>query len=171
MQEERFAEAIVMAYHRVHDVDTAIVRIFNTYGPRMRLNDGRALPAFMSQALRGEDLTVFGDGSQTRDFVHVSDVVRAMLLAGEREDPVGQVVNVGSGQSISILALAEALRMQFPGGAEPSFSSPREGDLAQSVADMDRADRALGYRPKIAIEQGLQATIEWFEASNNEQLS
>ncbi len=160
-------------FYETHGLETICLRFFNVYGPRQAPDSEYAavIPKFIQVMMREGRPVIFGDGSQTRDFVHVSDVVRAMLLAGERKAPVGQVVNVGSGQSISILALAEAVRMQFPGGAQPSFSSPRQGDLAHSVADMDRADQMLGYRPEVAIEQGLRSTIDWFEASNNEQPS
>ena len=165
-------EEAARLFHETHGLETICLRFFNVYGPRQAPDSEYAavIPKFIQVMMQGGRPVIFGDGSQTRDFVHVSDVVRAMLLAGEREDPVGKVVNVGSGQSISILALAEALRMQFPGGAEPSFNSPRQGDLAHSAADMDRADQTLGYRPQVALEQGLRSTIEWFEALNNEEL-
>ena len=165
-------EEAARLFYETHGLETISLRFFNVYGPRQAPDSEYAavIPKFIQVMMQGGRPVIFGDGSQTRDFVHVSDVVRAMLLAGERKAPVGQVVNVGSGQSISILALAEALRMQFPGGAEPSFSSPRQGDLAHSAADMDRADQTLGYRPQVAVEQGLRSTIEWFEALNNEEL-
>ncbi len=166
-------EEAARLFYETQGLETISLRFFNVYGPRQAPNSEYAavIPKFIQVMMREGRPVIFGDGSQTRDFVHVCDVVRAMLLAGEREAPVGQVVNVGSGQSISILALAEALRKQFPGGAEPSFSSPRQGDLAHSAADMDRANQTLGYRPEVTVEQGLRSTIEWFEASNNEQLS
>jgi len=165
-------EEAARLFYETHGLETISLRFFNVYGPRQAPDSEYAavIPKFIQVMMQGGRPVIFGDGSQTRDFVHVSDVVRAMLLAGERKAPVGKVVNVGSGQSISILALAEALRMQFPGGAEPSFSSPRQGDLAHSAADMDRADQTLGYRPQVAVEQGLRSTIEWFEALNNEEL-
>lgn len=165
-------EEAARLFYETHGLETICLRFFNVYGPRQAPDSEYAavIPKFIQVMMQGGRPVIFGDGSQTRDFVHVSDVVRAMLLAGEREATVGKVVNVGSGQSISILALAEALRMQFPGGAEPSFSSPRQGDLAHSAADMDRADQTLGYRPQVALEQGLRSTIEWFEALNNEEL-
>ena len=164
-------EEVARLFYETHGLETICLRFFNVYGPRQAADSEYAavIAKFIRVMMRKDHPVIFGDGSQTRDFVHVSDVVRAMLLAGERKAPVGQVVNVGSGQSISILALAEALRMQFPGGAEPSFSSPRQGDLAHSAADMARADQMLGYRPEVAVEQGLRSTIEWFKASNKKQ--
>ena len=166
-------EEVARLFYETHGLETICLRFFNVYGPRQAADSEYAavIAKFIQVMMRKDHPVIFGDGSQTRDFVHVSDVVRATLLAGARKVPVGQVVNVGSGQSISILALAEALRMQFPGGAEPSFSSPRQGDLAHSAADMARANQTLGYRPEVAVEQGLRSTIKWLEASNNEQLS
>ena len=166
-------EEAARLFFETHGLETICLRFFNIYGPRQAPDSEYAavIPEFIQVMMREGRPVIFGDGSQTRDFVYVSDVVRATLLAGERKAPVGLVVNVGSGKSISISALAEALRKQFPGAAEPSFGPPRQGDIAYSVADMHRADQALGYRPEVAVEQGLRSTIEWFEASNNEQPS
>ena len=160
---KRFAEAMTMAYRRVHEVDTRIVRIFNSFGPRMRLNDGRALPNFMRQAILGEDVTVYGDGSQTRSFTFVADTVNGIVKLLESDEP--EPVNVGNPQEISILEFAEKLiamtggrslivRLPFP----PEFKD----DPKVRQPDIAKARRVLGWEPKYSIDQGLKPTLAYF---------
>jgi dTDP-glucose 4,6-dehydratase len=157
---KRFAEAMVMAYHRVHGVETRIVRIFNTYGPRMRIDDGRAVPAFMSQALRNEDVTVFGDGSQTRSLCYVSDLVRGMLLlaASSEADPV----NIGNPREMSIGELAETI-IRFTGSKSRVVYRPLPVDDPKvRQPDIGRARATLGWEPTVSLEEGLARTVGYF---------
>jgi dTDP-glucose 4,6-dehydratase len=159
---KRYAEAMTMAYHRVHGIDTRIVRIFNTYGPRMRVEDGRALPEFLARALRDEPLQVYGDGRQTRSFCYVSDLVAGILLVLERggADPV----NVGTPGERTILQLAETILRLTGSRSEIEHVPAMEDDPRRREPDLTRA-RALGYAPKIALEEGLERTIPWFRES------
>jgi dTDP-glucose 4,6-dehydratase len=157
---KRFAEAIVMAYHRFHGIETRIVRIFNTYGPRMRVHDGRAIPAFLSQALRGEDVTVFGDGSQTRSLCYVSDLVDGIhrLMMSDESDPV----NIGNPTEMTIRALAETI-VAATGSASRIVERPLPVDDPKvRQPDITRARKLLGWEPKVPLEQGLVRTIEYF---------
>jgi dTDP-glucose 4,6-dehydratase len=157
---KRFAEAMTMAYHRYHGVDTRIARIFNTYGPRMRLNDGRAVPAFMSQALRNEPVTVFGDGSQTRSICFVSDLIDGIyrLLQSDITDPV----NIGNPAEISVLHLAEEI-VKLSGGTSKLMYYPLpEDDPKVRQPDVTKATQALCWTPKIDREEGLKVTLEYF---------
>jgi dTDP-glucose 4,6-dehydratase len=161
---KRFAEAITMAYHRYHGVDTRIVRIFNTFGPRMRLNDGRVVPNFTAQALRGEALTVFGDGSQTRSFCYVSDTVQGIyrLLMSNEADPV----NIGNPAEMTILQFAHKI-IELTGSSSPiTFVQPKDvrikDDPKVRQPDISKARRVLGWEPNVSLEQGLRKTIEWF---------
>ena len=159
---KRFAEAITMAYHRYHGVDTRIVRIFNTYGPRMRLNDGRVLPAFLSQALRDEDLTVFGDGSQTRSFCYVDDLVEGLvrLLFSDETEPV----NIGNPNEMTIREFGEAI-LSITGSNSKFVSKPLpEADPKQRRPDIAKAARVLdGWAPQVGLEDGLRRTCEYFK--------
>ena len=157
---KRFAEAMTMAYHRYHRVDTRIVRIFNTFGPRMRLQDGRAVPNFVTQALRGEPITVYGDGSQTRSLVYVSDEVEGIyrLLMSTANDPV----NIGNPHEITIGALAQLVR-DLTGSRSPVVYRPLPVDDPKvRQPDITRARELLGWEPKVALEEGLKQTIEDF---------
>jgi dTDP-glucose 4,6-dehydratase len=157
---KRFAEAIVMAYHRVHAVETRIARIFNTHGPRMRIEDGRAIPAFMSQALRGEDVTVFGDGSQTRSLCYVSDLVDGIfrLMASPETDPV----NLGNPHEITIGALAERI-IALCGSRSRIVHRPLPVDDPRvRQPDITRARTLLGWEPRVSLEEGLARTLEYF---------
>jgi dTDP-glucose 4,6-dehydratase len=160
---KRFAEAITMAYHRYHGVDTRIVRIFNTYGPRMRLNDGRVLPAFMCQALRGEDLTVFGDGSQTRSFCYVEDLVEGLvrLLYSNETDPV----NIGNPSEMTIRQFGDAI-LEITGSSSKFVEKPLpEDDPKVRQPDIAKAKRVLdGWEPKIDLTTGLRRTCEYFRS-------
>jgi len=162
---KRFAEAITMAYHRYHQLDTRIARIFNTYGPRMRLNDGRALPAFVGQALRGEDITVFGDGSQTRSFCYVSDLVDGIfkLLMSNEINPV----NVGNPAEITIKQFAEEV-IKITGTKSKIVYKPLpEDDPKVRQPDITKAHEILGWTPKIGREEGLKITIDYFKKRLN----
>ncbi len=159
---KRFGEAITMAYHRYHGVDTRIVRIFNTYGPRMRLNDGRALPAFVSQALKGEDVTVFGDGSQTRSFCYVDDLIEGiyrLLLSNEHEP-----VNIGNPDEISILQFAEEV-IELLNSPSKIVKKPLPVDDPKvRRPDISKAKRVLNWEPKVNRREGLIKTLEYFKA-------
>ena len=157
---KRFAEAITMAYHRVHGIETRIVRIFNTYGPRMRVEDGRAIPAFLSQALRGEDVTVFGDGSQTRSLCYVSDLVDGIyrLMMSDVPDPV----NVGNPRELTIRALAERI-VALVGSKSRIVERPLPVDDPKvRQPDITRARTLLGWEPKVSLEEGLPRTLAYF---------
>ena len=158
---KRFAEAITVAYRRYHKVDTKIVRIFNTYGPRMRVRDGRAVPAFMSQALRNEDVTVFGDGSQTRSFCYVSDLVDGIirLMHSKENDPV----NIGNPQEMTIKQMAELI-IQMTGSQSQIIYKPLPTDDPKvRQPDITRARTLLGWEPKVPLDQGLGRTIDYFK--------
>ncbi len=157
---KRFAEAMVMAYHRVHGVESRIVRIFNTYGPSMRLEDGRAIPAFMGQALRGEDLTVFGDGSQTRSLCYVSDLVEGIirLMASDVVDPV----NLGNSEELTIRALAERI-ISLTGSRSRIVTRPLPVDDPRvRRPDITRARKLLGWEPRVPLDEGLRRTLAYF---------
>jgi len=157
---KRFAEAITMAYHRFHGVQTRIVRIFNTYGPRMRVEDGRAIPAFLSQALKHEDVTVFGDGSQTRSLCYVSDLVEGIyrLMESEVVDPV----NVGNPREMSMRELAEHI-IQITGSRSRIVTRPLPVDDPKvRQPDITRARTLLGWEPKVPLDEGLKSTIAYF---------
>ena len=157
---KRFAEAMVMAYHRFHGIETRIIRIFNTYGPRMRVEDGRAIPAFLSQALRGEDVTVFGDGSQTRSLCYVSDLIDGIfrLMSSDESDPV----NVGNPQEMTIRALAEKI-VALTGSKSRIVEKPLPlDDPKVRQPDITRARTLLGWEPKVPLDEGLPRTAAYF---------
>lgn len=158
---KRFAEALTMAYHRYHGVQTRIVRIFNTYGPRMRLNDGRALPAFFSQALLGEDITVFGDGSQTRSFTYVSDLIDGIfkLLMSDETEPV----NIGNPQEITILDFAKEIVELTGTKSKIVFKDLPVDDPKVRQPDITKAKNILNWQPKIDRKVGLQLTLDYFK--------
>ena len=157
---KRFAEAMTMAYHRFHGVDTKIVRIFNTYGPRMRVNDGRAVPAFMSQALGHEDVTVFGDGTQTRSFTYITDLVDGIirLMLSAENDPV----NIGNPHEMTIKEIAETIIRMTGSRSRIIYKPLPVDDPKQRRPDITRARAILGWEPKVALEEGLVKTIEYF---------
>ncbi len=166
---KRFQEAITMAYHTFHKLETRIVRIFNTYGPRMRLNDGRALPAFVGQALRGEDITVFGDGSQTRSFCYVDDLVEGIyrLLMSDYHLPV----NIGNPVEITIKQFAEEI-ISLTGTQQKIIYKPLpQDDPKQRQPDITRAKEILNWEPKISRQEGLKRTYEYFKTLSPEELS
>jgi dTDP-glucose 4,6-dehydratase len=157
---KRFAEAMTMAYHRYHGLDTKIVRIFNTYGPRMRLHDGRAVPAFMSQALRGEDVTIFGSGKQTRSFCYVSDLVEGIvrLMESKENDPV----NIGNPHEMTIEGIARTIIRMTGSKSQIVYRPLPEDDPKVRQPDITRARTILGWEPKVSLEEGLTRTLEYF---------
>ncbi len=157
---KRFAEAITMAYHRVHGVDTRIVRIFNTHGPRMRINDGRAIPAFATQALTDVPLTVFGDGSQTRSFQYITDLIDGVwrLMQAATNDPV----NIGNPQEMTLLALAERVIALTGSRSRIIFRPLPEDDPKVRQPDISRARAILGWEPRVDTDEGLRRTLQWF---------
>ena len=165
---KRFQESITMAYHRFHGLETRIARIFNTYGPRMRLNDGRVIPAFIGQALRGEDLTVFGDGSQTRSFCFVDDQVEGIyrLLLSDYSDPV----NIGNPDEISILDFAKEIISLTGTDQKIVFKELPQDDPMQRQPDISRAKKVLNWQPKISRQDGMKITYDYFKNLSAEEL-
>src|SRR6516165_10440558 len=161
-ESKRFAEAVTMAYHRKHGVLTSIARIFNTFGPRMKLDDGRVVPAFLDQALRGEPMTVFGDGSQTRSFCYVSDLVDGLyrLMQSDERYPV----NLGNPREMTILQFAEHIRAMTGTKSQIVFEPLPSDDPRKRRPDISKAKRILDWEPKVALEDGLQETVNYFKA-------
>ena len=162
---KRFAEATAMAYHRHHGVDTRIARIFNTYGPRMRLNDGRALPNFMFQALSGQAITVYGDGKQTRSFCFISDLIEGIYRLSQCDEHYP--TNFGNPKEMTINEFAERIRAYFPNAPAIVHKPLPEDDPKQRCPDISKARKLLGWEPKVSLEQGLQLTLEFFKAQFN----
>jgi dTDP-glucose 4,6-dehydratase len=165
---KRFMESLTMAYHRYHGVDTRIVRIFNTYGSRMRLNDGRVVPAFMGQALRGEDLTVFGDGSQTRSFCYIDDQIEGIyrLLMSDYAEPI----NIGNPHETTILEFAQEI-IKLTGTAQKIIFKPLpQDDPLQRQPDITRAKEILGWEPKVHRSEGLKIVYDYFKSLSPEEL-
>jgi len=158
---KRFAEAITMAYYTYHGLKTRIVRIFNTFGPRMRINDGRAVPTFISQALNGEDITVFGDGSQTRSFCYVSDLVEGIygLMMSDESEPV----NIGNPNEMTVLQLAERILKKAGSKSKVVFKPLPVDDPKQRRPDISKAKKLLKWEPIVSLEEGLDKTIEYFK--------
>lgn len=166
---KRFMEAMTMAYHTYHNVETRIVRIFNTYGPRMRLNDGRVLPAFIGQALRGEDLTMFGDGSQTRSFCYVDDLIEGIyrLLMSDYVNPV----NIGNPVEMTIKDFGEEI-IKLTGTTQKLIAKPLpQDDPKQRKPDISKAKDILGWEPKVARKEGLKITYDYFKSLSKEELN
>jgi dTDP-glucose 4,6-dehydratase len=164
---KRFSEAMTMAYYRHHGVDTRIVRIFNTYGPRMRLNDGRALPNFVYQALSGQALTIYGDGKQTRSFCYVDDLIDGiykLMLSGEH-----MPVNIGNPQEITIMEFAERIRKHFDNVPTIIFEPLPQDDPKRRCPDISKAKRILKWEPKINLEEGLKRTLAYFKQEFSRQ--
>jgi len=160
-ESKRFGEAITMAYHRKHKIDTKIVRIFNTYGPRMRADDGRAVPTFISQALKGEDITIFGDGKQTRSFCYVSDEIDGIYkLMGSK---INEPVNIGNPDEFTILELAEKIVKLTGSKSKIVFKKLPQDDPKQRRPDITKAKKELKWNPSIRVDEGLKKTIEWFK--------
>ena len=160
---KRFAEAMTMAYHRFHGLDTRIARIFNTHGPRMRIGDGRAIPTFMTQALRGEPLTVHGNGLQTRSFCFISDMVEGIWRL--MQAPVNEPVNLGNPKEMTLLALAEKIVVLSGSRSSVAFTSLPVDDPKVRQPDITRARTLLGWEPRVDLDEGLSRTLEWFRAA------
>jgi dTDP-glucose 4,6-dehydratase len=162
-ESKRFAEALTMAYHRTHGLATNIARIFNTYGPRMKLDDGRVVPAFLDQALRGEPITIFGDGSQTRSFCYVDDMVDGLyrLMRSDERYPV----NLGNPIEMTIREFAEHIRRFTGSRSELVFRPLPEDDPRQRRPDISKAGAVLGWSPRVSLEQGLERTVAYFRAA------
>lgn len=163
-ESKRFAEALAKTYWRKLGTKVTIVRIFNTFGPRMREKDGRVVPNFINQALAGEPLTIYGDGSQTRSFCYVSDMVTALVKVGRAEDTVDEVINLGNPQEMTILELADAVRDIFDKDLELSFCELPEDDPMQRRPDISKSKSMLGWEPVVGLKEGLRATANWFSA-------
>jgi dTDP-glucose 4,6-dehydratase len=157
---KRFAEAITTAYHRFHGLDTKIVRIFNTYGPRMRVNDGRAVPTFIAQALRGEDLTIFGSGSQTRSFCYISDLVRGIIAL--KNSSTNEPVNIGNPSEMSVEAMARTIIRMTGSRSKLVYRPLPTDDPRVRQPDITRARTLLGWEPTVGLEEGLTSTIAYF---------
>jgi len=162
-ESKRFAEAMTMAFHRTHKMRTNIARIFNTYGPRMKLNDGRVVPAFMDQALRGEPLTIFGDGSQTRSFCYVSDLVDGLyrLMQSDERYPV----NLGNPEEMTILEFAERIRVLTGSKSRIIHEQLPQDDPKQRKPDISKARRILGWEARVPLDEGLRQTIQYFRTA------
>ena len=160
---KRYAEAITMAYHRYHGVDTRIARIFNTFGPRMRKNDGRAVPTFICQALAGQDITIFGDGSQTRSFGYITDLIEGIycLMLSDIHTPV----NLGNPQEMTVSEMAKTILRLTNSNSKIVFNPLPEDDPKVRQPDISKAKRLLGWEPKVSIAEGLNRTIHWFQQS------
>ena len=158
---KRFSEAATMAYHRKHGMDTRIVRIFNTYGPRMRLNDGRALPNFLYQALSGQAITVYGDGKQTRSFCYVSDLTEGILRLLDSQENLP--VNIGNPHEITILEFAERIRALTGGDAALAFRPLPQDDPKRRQPDITKARKLLNWEPKVSLDEGLRLTLGYFQ--------
>ena len=162
---KRFQEAITMAYHNFHGVETRIVRIFNTYGPRMRLNDGRVLPAFIGQALRGQDLTIFGDGSQTRSFCYVDDLVSGLIKLMESKETLTGPINLGNPNEFSMLELAEKVIAKTKTSSKIVYMPLPQDDPKQRQPDISKAKNELSWSPTTELNEGLDKTIAYFRES------
>jgi dTDP-glucose 4,6-dehydratase len=160
---KRFSEALTMAYHRYHAVDTRLVRIFNTYGPRMQLNDGRVIPNFMKQALRGEDLTVYGDGKQTRSFCYVTDEIDGFLRLSKSDEHFP--VNVGNPHEFTVLECANRVIAVTESKSQIRFEKLPQDDPKQRRPDISKARKLLGWEPKVGLDDGLQMSLEYFRVA------
>jgi dTDP-glucose 4,6-dehydratase len=159
---KRYAEAMTMAYYRHHDIDTRIVRIFNTYGPRMRPDDGRAIPQFISQALAGDPMTVHGDGSQTRSFCYVDDLVDGIVRLLVVEPPFHEPVNIGNPDEMTVLQMAELIKELTGSQSDIKFTERPVDDPSVRRPDITRAQTLLGWNPTVDVREGLQRTLDWF---------
>ncbi|MEW6189197.1 MAG: UDP-glucuronic acid decarboxylase family protein [Actinomycetota bacterium] len=160
---KRFAEALVMAYYRRYDLEVVIVRIFNTYGPRMRRQDGRVIPNFIQQALDNSPITVYGDGSQSRSFCYIDDLVDGLLKAMFSKSAKGEIINLGNPHEIEVLELAHLIKEMCNSNSEIIFLPLPPDDPSQRRPDIEKARKLLGWEPKVSLNEGLKSVIEWFE--------
>jgi nucleoside-diphosphate-sugar epimerase len=161
-ESKRFAEALTSSYHRIYDMDTVIMRIFNTFGPRMRKEDGRVVPNFIQQALTGRSLSVYGDGTQTRSFCYVDDLIEGLYRAMNVEAAVGEVINLGNDKEMTILELAERVMSITGSSSEITYLPLPEDDPKRRRPDLEKAKTVLSWEPKTSLEEGLSKVIEWF---------
>jgi nucleoside-diphosphate-sugar epimerase len=161
-ESKRFAEALTSSYHRIYDMDTVIMRIFNTFGPRMRKEDGRVVPNFIQQALTGRSLSVYGDGTQTRSFCYVDDLIEGLYRAMNVEAAVGEVINLGNDKEMTILELAERVMSITGSSSEITYLPLPEDDPKRRRPDLEKAKTILSWEPKTSLEEGLSKVIEWF---------
>ena len=161
---KRFSEALTMAYHREHDLDTRILRIFNTYGPRMRINDGRVIPAFFSQALRSESLTIFGDGTQTRSFCYIDDLIQGIFLASTLDSLSGEVINLGNPNEIHVLQLAKMVTELTQTSSLFIHETMPIDDPIRRKPDILKAHKLMGWSPKVPLSEGLKSTLLYFQS-------
>ncbi|PIZ66821.1 NAD-dependent dehydratase [Candidatus Roizmanbacteria bacterium CG_4_9_14_0_2_um_filter_39_13] len=166
---KRYAESISMTYHRSFDIDVRIARIFNTYGPNMELNDGRVVSNFIIQAIQNNPITIYGDGTQTRSFCYVEDMVSGLVALGETEDIQGDVINLGNPDEKTVLELAEIIKDMTDSTSEISFEGIGEDDPKKRKPDISKAQKVLKWEPKVPLDQGLQKTINYFESELNKQ--
>ncbi|SNZ11322.1 UDP-glucuronic acid decarboxylase family protein [Hydrogenobacter hydrogenophilus] len=159
---KRFSEAMCMAYHREHGIDVRILRIFNTYGPRMRINDGRVIPNFITQALKGEPLTVYGNGKQTRSFCYIDDLVEGIFIASVKDGLSGEVINLGNPQEFRIIDIAKLIIELTNSNSQIVFYPPLPDDPKRRCPDIGKAKRLLSWEPKKPLREGLLETINWF---------
>ncbi len=162
-ESKRFSEAMCMAYHREHSIDVRIARIFNTYGPRMRINDGRVIPNFITQALKGEPLTVYGDGKQTRSFCYIDDLVEGIFRLSTEDGLSGQIVNLGNPQEVSIIDVAKLILELTGSSSKIVFRSLPADDPKRRCPDIKKAKELLSWEPKVSLKDGLKITINWFK--------
>ncbi len=163
VEAKRFSEALSMAYYRVHGIDVRIARIFNTYGPRMRIDDGRVIPNFVKQALLGEDITVYGDGSQTRSFCYIDDMVEGLYRLAVKDGLAGEVFNLGNPDEHTIIELAELIK-EMTGSSSRIVHRPLpQDDPRRRRPDITKAREKLGWEPRITLKEGLKETISWFQ--------
>jgi dTDP-glucose 4,6-dehydratase len=162
-ESKRFSEAMCMAYHREHSIDVRIARIFNTYGPRMRINDGRVIPNFITQALKGEPLTVYGDGKQTRSFCYIDDLVEGIFRLSTEDGLSGQVINLGNPQEVSIIDVAKLILELTGSSSKIVFRSLPADDPKRRCPDIKKAKELLSWEPKVSLKDGLKITINWFK--------
>lgn len=163
-ESKRFAEALTSSYRRIYGLQTVILRIFNTFGPRMRREDGRVVPNFILQAIAGQPLTVYGDGSQTRSFCYVDDLVEGIYRALFADAAVGEVINLGNDAEMSILALAEKIKEITGSTSDLSYQPLPEDDPRRRRPKLDKARAILGWEPDVSLEEGLRRVVEWFQA-------
>ncbi|HAV40401.1 MAG TPA: NAD-dependent dehydratase, partial [Aquificaceae bacterium] len=159
---KRFSEALCMAYCREHDLDVRIARIFNTYGPRMRRGDGRVIPTFIEKALKGESLPIYGNGSQTRSFCYIDDLVEGLFRLSVEDGLKGEVINLGNPEEIRVLDLAKKIIELTGSSSKIEFLPPRPDDPPRRCPDISKAKRLLNWWPQTSLEEGLKKTIEWF---------
>ncbi|HMK46235.1 MAG TPA: UDP-glucuronic acid decarboxylase family protein [Methanocella sp.] len=169
-ESKRFSEALTMAHVRFHGLDGRIIRIFNTYGPRMRLDDGRVVPNFMTQALSGKPMTVYGEGSQTRSFCYISDLIRGVYLTMQKRDATGEVINLGNPEEMTVLDFARKIKAMTGSSSEIAFKPLPENDPMQRRPDITKAKKMLGWEPEVSLDEGLKITAGWFKDSMNNRI-